>query len=94
MQKNTMVKIQVPKSHELLAKHILTKDPSPWVSRFIPLVKPGGLALDLAAGGGRHGRLLLDHGFQSVFIDQNTDSLKDLVKDMLDSDIELFEKKF
>ena len=80
MQKNTMVKLRVPESQELLATHILTSDPSPWVSRFIPLIAPGGLVLDLAAGGGRHGRLLIDNGFQTVFIDHNTNALKDLVK--------------
>ena len=80
MQKNTMVKVRVPETRELLPEHILTTDPSPWVSRFIPLIAPGGLVLDLAAGGGRHGRLLIGHGFQTVFIDRNTNALKDLVK--------------
>ncbi len=80
MQKNTMVKVQGPETQERLAKHILTNDPSPWVSRFIPLITPGGLVLDLAAGGGRHARLLINHGFQTVLIDRNTNALKDLIK--------------
>ena len=75
-----MVKVHVPETQELLPKHILTSDPSPWVSRFIPLITPGGLVLDLAAGGGRHGRLLIDYGFQTVFIDHNTNALEDLSK--------------
>ena len=80
MQKNTRVKIHVPKTKEVLTRHILTNDPSPWVSRFIPLITPGGLVLDLAAGGGRHGRLLINQGFQTVFIDHNTNALEDLIK--------------
>jgi len=78
MQKNTMVKDRVPKTQDLFARHILTSEPSPWVSRFIPLVAPSGRVLDLAAGGGRHGRLLIDHSFQVVFVDHNTNALKDL----------------
>ncbi len=29
----------------------------------MPLIRPGGLVLDLAAGDGRHSRLLIEHGF-------------------------------
>lgn len=42
--------------------------PSPWVSRFAPLIAPGGMVLDLACGGGRHARYLagLGHAVEAV----------------------------
>jgi len=46
--------------------------PSVWVSRFLPLIKPGGLVLDLAAGSGRHVRLLRDCGFAVCAVDRDT----------------------
>jgi SAM-dependent methyltransferase len=49
--------------------------PSTWVSRFLPLIKPGGLVLDLAAGSGRHVRLLRDHGFAVCAVDRDTTAL-------------------
>ena len=49
--------------------------PSVWVSRFLPLIKPGGLVLDLAAGSGRHVRLLRDCGFAVCAVDRDTTAL-------------------
>jgi SAM-dependent methyltransferase len=49
--------------------------PSTWVRRFLPLIKPGGLVLDLAAGGGRHVRLLRDLGFAVCAVDRDTTAL-------------------
>jgi SAM-dependent methyltransferase len=49
--------------------------PSIWVNRFLPLIKPGGLVLDLAAGSGRHVRLLRDCGFTVCAIDRDTTAL-------------------
>lgn len=49
--------------------------PSVWVNRFLPLIKPGGLVLDLAAGGGRHVRLLRDCGFAVCAVDRDTTAL-------------------
>ena len=49
--------------------------PSVWVKRFLPLIKPGGLVLDLAAGGGRHVRLLRDCGFGVCAIDRDITAL-------------------
>ena len=57
-----------PPSHPLLA-------PSIWVNRFLPLIKPGGLVLDLAAGDGRHVRLLRDRGFVVRAVDRDTSAL-------------------
>ncbi|HEY7243223.1 MAG TPA: methyltransferase domain-containing protein [Xanthobacteraceae bacterium] len=49
--------------------------PSVWVDRFLPLIKPGGLVLDLAAGSGRHVRLLRDRGFAVCAVDRDTTAL-------------------
>src|SRR5712691_7278205 len=49
--------------------------PSLWVKRFLPLVKPAGLVLDLAAGGGRHSRLLRDGGFAVRAVDRDVSAL-------------------
>jgi len=49
--------------------------PSVWVKRFLPLIKPGGRVLDLAAGNGRHVRLLRDSGFVVCAVDQDTTAL-------------------
>ncbi|MGH7062520.1 MAG: class I SAM-dependent methyltransferase [Stellaceae bacterium] len=49
--------------------------PSSWVKRFLPLIRPGGRVLDLAAGSGRHTRLLLDHGFAVRAVDRDTAAL-------------------
>jgi SAM-dependent methyltransferase len=49
--------------------------PSVWVKRFLPLIKPGGLVLDLAAGSGRHVRLLRDFGFAVCAVDRDTAAL-------------------
>ena len=52
--------------------------PSAWVRRFAPLIQQGGHVLDLAAGGGRHTRLLLDMGFRVMAVDRNVDALRAL----------------
>jgi SAM-dependent methyltransferase len=49
--------------------------PSPWVERFASLVPPGGDVLDLAAGGGRHTRLMRERGHKVVAVDRDTASL-------------------
>ena len=49
--------------------------PSLWVKRFLPLIKPGGRVLDLAAGSGRHVRLLCDCGFAVCAVDRDTTAL-------------------
>jgi SAM-dependent methyltransferase len=56
--------------------------PSQWVRRFAPLIpKPGGgksWVLDLACGGGRHTRFLLDLGYKVVAVDRDVSDLSDL----------------
>jgi SAM-dependent methyltransferase len=55
--------------------------PSAWVRRFVPLIRPGGRVLDLAAGAGRHTRLLLDMGFRVVAVDRDIEGLRPLAGD-------------
>ena len=49
---------------------------SAWLRRFLTLAAPGGRALDLAAGEGRHTGLLLDQGFAVTAADRKTEELK------------------
>jgi len=51
---------------------------SVWVRRFAPLIRPGGHVLDLAAGAGRHTRLLLDMGLSATAVDRNVEALRPL----------------
>jgi hypothetical protein len=70
---------------------VLTKDegplepatpaPSAWVRRFASEIQPGGTILDLAAGGGRHTRLLRALGHPVVAADRETAGLADLAGD-------------
>ena len=53
-------------------------EPSAWVRRFAPLIRPGGHVLDLAAGGGRHAQMLLDMGFRVTAVDRNVAALRPL----------------
>jgi SAM-dependent methyltransferase len=48
---------------------------SAWVRRFAPLIRRGGRVLDLAAGSGRHTRLLLESGFAVCAVDRDTSAL-------------------
>lgn len=45
--------------------------PSPWVERWAALVRPGGAVLDVAAGSGRHARLLARLGFEVEAVDRD-----------------------
>ena len=49
--------------------------PSSWVLRFSGLIRPGGRALDLACGRGRHARLLRDQGCSVVALDRDAGAL-------------------
>ena len=46
-------------------------EPSPWVRRFAGLIAPGGRALDVACGLGRHSRYLAGLGLQVVAVDRD-----------------------
>lgn len=59
-------------------KHLTITEPSPWVTRWAHLIKAGGRVLDVAAGGGRHGRLFLARGHAVTLVDRNAEPLADL----------------
>lgn len=59
-------------------RHLRITDPSPWITRFSPLIPDGGTVLDLACGGGRHSRYLLSRGLNVVAVDKNFDPVADL----------------
>ena len=50
--------------------------PSAWIRRFLPLIPQGGRVLDLAAGSGRHVRLLREAGYAVVAADRDTAALE------------------
>jgi SAM-dependent methyltransferase len=54
--------------------------PSDWVRRFAALLPAGGSVLDVACGGGRHLRWLLDRGFAVTGIDRDTRFVGDLTE--------------
>lgn len=60
------------------ARHLRITEASDWVTRFAPLVRPGGTVLDLACGGGRHARLFLDRGHPVVCVDKTVAPVADL----------------
>jgi len=55
---------------------------SPWIQRFSHLLPEPGCVLDLAAGGGRHSRWLLEDGHHVLAIDRDINALKTLRADM------------
>jgi SAM-dependent methyltransferase len=56
--------------------------PSTWVRRFVTLIRRGGHVLDLAAGGGRHTKLLLDVGFRVTAVDRDVTALQQLASNV------------
>lgn len=63
-----------PETH----RHAGPAEPSEWVTRFAPLVPAGGSVLDLACGGGRHGRLFHERGHPVVLTDRDVTAVRDL----------------
>jgi SAM-dependent methyltransferase len=51
---------------------------STWIGRFSGLIRGSGCVLDLAAGGGRHSRWLLDQGYEVTALDRETGDLQAL----------------
>jgi len=74
------------------ARHLRITEPSPWVMRWMHLIRAKSTILDLAAGGGRHGRMLLDQGHKVTFVDRTTEPLHDLTPhtdaDVIEVDLE------
>lgn len=52
-----------------------TEAPSPWVRRWAHLIAPGGVALDVACGAGRHLRWLHSQGLQVVGVDRSGEAI-------------------
>jgi len=69
-----------------------TAEPSPWVMRFLPGVRNGGLALDVACGAGRHLAPLLTAGCRVVGIDRDLSGTRPLAGDprleLIEADLE------
>lgn len=61
-----------------MSDHTALTEPSPWIVRWAELAPPGGTVLDLACGGGRHGRLFLQRGHPVTFVDRNLGGVEDL----------------
>jgi SAM-dependent methyltransferase len=53
-------------------------EPSLWVTRFAPLVRPGAAILDLACGRGRHARWFRARGHPVTAVDRDVSGLEDL----------------
>ena len=52
--------------------------PLTWITRFADRIPGGGPVLDLASGGGRHGRYLLGRGHPVTAVDIDVDGLDDI----------------
>lgn len=62
--------------------------PSAWVLRFAPLIRAGGKVLDLAAGSGRHTRVLLQMGMRVRAVDRDVGALAGLDCEAIGADLE------
>jgi SAM-dependent methyltransferase len=62
----------------LVTKHAGFQEPSPWIVRWADLAPVGAPVLDLACGGGRHGRLFLERGHAVTFLDRDISAVSDL----------------
>jgi len=58
--------------------HASLTTPSAWVKRHLSRTPEGGAVLDLACGGGRHGRLFLSRGHPVTFADIDISGVSDL----------------
>ncbi len=73
--------------------HLSITAPSPWLCRFAPLIRQGGRVLDVACGGGRHARYLLDLGHGVTMVDREVQPVMDLAGDpraeIIEADLEI-----
>ena len=58
--------------------HEQTSVVSAWVRRFAPIIRQGGVVLDLASGSGRHSRLLAASGYSVEAVDRDAEALTHL----------------
>ncbi len=72
--------------------HNAITSPSDWITRFKDHIAPTDTVLDLACGGGRHGRIFLTVGCAVTFVDKNIEGLADLptgpLTEIIESDLE------
>lgn len=63
---------------------------SGWIERFAPLVGEGARVLDVACGGGRHGRFFLGRGAKVTCLDKIVTAVADLAPavEIVESDLE------
>ncbi len=59
-----------------MPRHTSALIPSPWVTRFAPLIAAGGEVLDFACGSGRHARWLASRGFRVEAVDRDAVALE------------------
>jgi SAM-dependent methyltransferase len=55
--------------------HAQMSQPSAWITRFAPLIRANGRALDVACGGGRHARYLAGLGLAVEAVDRDAEAL-------------------
>ena len=65
-------------------------EPSQWVARWAASIRPGGSVLDVAAGSGRHAKLLARMGFEVEAVDRDLSAFVDAPPNivLLEADIE------
>jgi SAM-dependent methyltransferase len=65
-------------------------EPSAWVVRWAPLIRPGGAVLDVACGSGRHARFLARLGFEVDAVDRDASLFRDKPPgvNLLEADLE------
>jgi len=54
---------------------LFVSEPSEWVVRYAPHIRPGGRILDVACGSGRHTRFLAEAGFEVEAVDRDAAAL-------------------
>jgi SAM-dependent methyltransferase len=68
-------------------------EPSPWVTRFAPLISTDGEVLDLACGSGRHTRYILDRNHKVTALDKDISKASDLASNpnvyLVQADLEI-----
>lgn len=73
-------------------QHSRADGPSSWVQRFADGAPQGARVLDLACGGGRHGRLFLARGHPVTFLDRDVAAVQDLKQvaraEIIEADLE------
>lgn len=77
---------------DVATRHTDLAAPSAWVERWHRGFRQGSTVLDLACGGGRHGRLFLDTGATVTFVDIDVSGVADLAgsdrTEILQADLE------